>query len=273
VELFLIALIVFEVLSGGFATANVAGAVAGASSAAWGVAKESANSWYSTRAKELEKTRWGRFRLRQEKRAAVTGAFLGRGLVAGAKAAPRGAKKGRQVWSAKSPVARGWRKWRTPNGGATGAPDGGSPDAPDAATTGRIELAPAPQSAPSTEPTPDAKSAFDHAEARRQMLDAARSRTGQTDQSPVPGGGESKGEHVANTDTEKAPAVLQAWRRLASEVAAQVEADDTNGWALPGDQDAAEAVKAVLTAKEADLGSIVEGAEGTKNARAEAFRE
>lgn len=51
------------------------------------------------------------------------------------------------------------------------------------------------------------------------------------------------------------------------------EADDTNGWALPGDQDAADAVDAVLKAKEKDLAQLVDAAEGTTNAHAEKLRD
>jgi hypothetical protein len=153
VTIAVIAFVVFEVASGGMVTASAVGAATEGAKAAWGETKKTANSWYSDRAKELEKTRWGRFRLRQEKRAAVTGAFLGRGLMKGAKAAPGGAKsgwaKGRQLRNDGAKLARQkaadgtatlGAKWRqrgpqrgTPDGadgGASGAPAGGSDEEP-----------------------------------------------------------------------------------------------------------------------------------------------
>jgi hypothetical protein len=290
----LIALIIFEIVSGGFVTANVVGAASDAGRAAWDETKRGANSWYSRRAKDLAKTKRGRARLAAERHAAGAVAFVGRGVTAGARAVPGGMAKGRHFWAEKSPVGRRWRKWRARNEDATQTPDGATEPIVAPAT-----LAPEP---PGAAPEPPVAKRADpndprvvitdetvHADdftyetdtglrrlaadgnqaAARELIRRANERQ---KQSPAPGGGK-EGEHVADTDTEKAPAVLQAWRRLAKEVEAQVEADDTNGWALPGDQDAVETVKAVLAAKEADLKGTVEGAEGTKNANAERFRD
>ncbi|HET8661059.1 MAG TPA: hypothetical protein VFM55_18940 [Micromonosporaceae bacterium] len=96
-ELFLIALIAFEVLSGGFFTSAFAGAATEGAKAAWGETSKGAKSWYGKRAKRMKKTRMGRWRLRTEATVAGGLAFLGRGVAAGAKAAPGGANKGRKA--------------------------------------------------------------------------------------------------------------------------------------------------------------------------------
>lgn len=148
-ELFLIALIAFEVLSGGFVTSAFAGAAAEGAKAAWGETSAGAKRWYGKRAKRMKKTRMGRWRLRTEATVAGGLAFVGRGLAAGAKAAPGGANKGRKARHAirRKAVARaraGGRQvlttggakvaeWRT-RGGRGGGPDG----APSGANGGPV---------------------------------------------------------------------------------------------------------------------------------------
>lgn len=156
-ELFLIALIAFEVLSGGFVTSAFAGAAVEGAKAAWGETSKGAKSWYGKRAKRMKKTRMGRWRLRTEATVAGGLAFLGRGVAAGAKAAPGGANKGRKARHAirrkavakaraggRQALATGGAKvaeWRTrggrgggpvaDDGGAAGGQSGGSDGAPE----------------------------------------------------------------------------------------------------------------------------------------------
>jgi hypothetical protein len=148
-ELFLIALIAFEVLSGGFVTSAFAGAAVEGAKAAWGETSKGAKRWYGKRAKRMKKTRMGRWRLRTEATVAGGLAFVGRGVAAGAKAAPGGANKGRKARHAirrkavakaraggRQVLATGGAKvaeWRT-RGGRGGGPDG----APSGANGGPV---------------------------------------------------------------------------------------------------------------------------------------
>lgn len=93
--LVVIACVMAEVGFGGPVTSSVIGGATAAAKAAASEAQSGFSGWYAERAKKLGDTRWGRFRLRQESRAAGTAAFVGKGLKAGVKAAPSGAKRGR----------------------------------------------------------------------------------------------------------------------------------------------------------------------------------
>lgn len=117
----LVALVVVEAVSGGFVTANVAGAAHAAGGAAWREASSSAKAAYARRAEELAKTAIGRWKLKNEARLGRAGRAVGlatwrggvagarivaAGAVAGAKAAKPGAAKGRQWRTAKLATAR-----------------------------------------------------------------------------------------------------------------------------------------------------------------------